>query len=149
MLASLAMTGEELLDGFPRLVEALDKREAGAVVSRPSGGINFLLEKAPQPLQVCPEAAQLRNLPLDFAQIPGHDFYNMLTRGGSFVSNRQDAADISKRHAEGLRVADEVEQLCCFCVVQAVARWSTAGRSDEPDPIIVAEGLRLQASEDP
>src|SRR2546428_7919331 len=86
-----------------------------------------------------PDAVQLRDLLLDVGQITSDDLHDMLARRRSFVANRQDAADIGERHAQGFRAGDKVEPVDCLGSVQAVTSWSAGCRVGEFNPGGVAK----------
>src|SRR3989442_8289987 len=97
-------------------------------------------------MKVPPDAVQLRDLLLDVGQITSDDLHDMLARRRSFIANRQDAADIGERHAQGFRAGDKVEPVDCLGSVQAGNSWRGTFRLDESQPVVVAKNFWLQPS---
>src|SRR5439155_6027912 len=147
MAASLGPATRASGNRCSRFVETFDQREASAVVGRPSVDGNLFFQATLQSMKVPPDAVQLRDLLLDLGQITGDDLHDMLARRRSFIANRQDAANIGERHAQGFRAGDKVEPVDCLGSVQAVTRWSAACRLDESNRVVVAKSFWLHPSQ--
>jgi hypothetical protein len=99
--------------------------------------------------QVGAELLKLRDLTSDGRQILPHECEHMLARGCPLVPDCKDTADVSERHPERLRPADEAEALDRVLAISSVTRCCTLSGTHKANTVVVTEGLRLDAERVP